>query len=117
LGEYFATTGLGGCFAAVSSTLADALPQWSCSSSLLTPNIFGDGVSLLQVQFLGSLVRVVGLDMSSLPFMLPLLVVVVVAGCGFCRYQPFFSVSLFLVLVLAKSCLAALRFVCKVLSS
>ena len=60
--------------------------------------------------------------MSSLPFLLLLVVVVfavfVAAGCAL--VVPFFSVSFSLVpsvLVLAKFCLAASRFVCKLLSS
>ena len=67
---------------------------------------------LLQVQFLSSLVRVIGLGVSSLPFMLLLLVVVVVVvvvsvATGYVLVIPFFSVSLSLVLcihVLAKPC-------------
>jgi hypothetical protein len=84
-----------------SPTLVDALPHWSRSLRLLSLGIFGDGVSLFQVQFLASLVRVVGLGVSSLPFLLLLLLVVVVvtsvpAGCVL--VIPFFSVSLSLVL-------------------
>jgi len=65
---------------------------------------------LLQVQFLSSLVSVVGLGVSSLPFMVLLLVVVVVVASvatGYVLVIPFFSVSLSLVLcihVLAKPC-------------
>ena len=72
--------GRGRYFATGSCTLAVALPWWSRSSSF-----FDDGVSFLQAQFFCNLVRVVGLGVSSLPFLLLLLVVVVVmAVCWLC---------------------------------
>ena len=110
--------GRGRYFATGSFTLAVALPWWSRSSSF-----FDDGVSFLQAQFFCNLVRVVGLGVSSLPFLLLPVVVVVVAAFVAARcvlVVLFFSVSFSLVLcvlVLAKFCLAAPRFVCKLLSS
>lgn len=60
LGGYFVTTGrFRRMLCHRSSTLVDALPSWSCASSLLSIGFFGDGVSFCRFRSLGSLVRVV----------------------------------------------------------
>jgi len=95
----------GGCFAAV-------------SSSLLSPGFFGDGVSLLQVQFVGNLVRVSGLGVSVLLiFLLLWLRLLSLPVVCWLYLALVFSLSLVLcVLVLAKLYLATSRFVYKLLS-